>query len=470
MICICVAAGACFSAACAAQAVTQDRTSAVVPLAYVRSLVVVPVALVTPVDPPLPPPPLPSKQKDHDRWHKRVLAREATADLRRFAVDSFEASLKNRLGQSRGALVEWDATAVPADIAIAFRGMARRRLEVNPQQGSRALRPAEYAVGIMAAHQVDACIVTLVDRFGSNVGLEREVWLRAIAWLWRRDSKGGSEGLRGPYFAVGRAVSGRKLIGKGFGRTDEQLAQVAATLAASRLVGTLETGRRPLFMEDCLVAVIPAFVPTEVEKSISPLEESASLSGTALVETVSLPLSSLNRERDVLFQPESSPVARSLVSADVEQVLWGAGVQLADIWQGGNSANEDLLGRISARLDADYLFASRIRDVALADTPDIAPDLGQLRPAIKRQADVEVEGLLYGVREHAVLWRDRAEGGTIAVTEYVRHKPRLRSDEQCVADAARTAYSHLRSGFEDYRRKFDRDTITAGRAKQPGAL
>ena len=111
------------------------------------------------------------------------------------------------------------------------------------------------------------------------------------------------------------------------------------------------------------------------------------------------------------------------------------------------------------------MFASRIRDVSLSERPELANDAGQIRPALHRQADVEVEGFLFGAREHAVLWRDTVEGGTIAITEYVRHQPRLRSDDQCIADAARTAYAHLRSSFEEFKRKDDRDTVTASRMK-----
>ncbi|HLJ76907.1 MAG TPA: hypothetical protein VKT75_05815, partial [Acidobacteriaceae bacterium] len=83
-------------------------------------------------------------------------------------------------------------------------------------------------------------------------------------------------------------------------------------------------------------------------------------------------------------------------------------------------------------------------------------DSGQVRGGVQRDAEAEVQATLYRRQDDRLIWIDRASGGTIALTEYVRHMARIRSDVQCVLDAARTAYAYLRSSFDEYCRKFER--------------
>jgi hypothetical protein len=213
-------------------------------------------------------------------------------------------------------------------------------------------------------------------------------------------------------------------------------------------------------MEVCRVLTLPASVPLTIEKSV---EEADSQTGSG--QTITLPLSYLRRQRDVLFQPETSPTAEPVPEGDATFAFTSIGAQPEEVWTASGAPDQELLAKVAELSGAQYVFASRIRDITLSDSPELAKDGGELRTAVRRQAEMEVEGLLYGVRERAVLWRDTVEGGTIAITEYVRRQPRLRSDEQCVADAARTAYAHLRSSFDEYRRKFDRDTVTASRMR-----
>ena len=55
----------------AARAEAQEKSPPPVPLAYVRSLVVIPTTLTTPADPTLPPAPAASKKKEYARWQAR---------------------------------------------------------------------------------------------------------------------------------------------------------------------------------------------------------------------------------------------------------------------------------------------------------------------------------------------------------------------------------------------------------------
>jgi hypothetical protein len=426
-----------------------------IPLAYLRSLVVAPVVLATPVDAGIPPEPAASQKKEHKQWQSRKQARDAFARLRSDGTAAFSQQLGDRLQQARGitAAVEPGAPIIEQVRTVT----ALRRADASGHDDA-----SEFCRSLAGAHRAEACLLTVIDHFHTNTGLEREVWLRAIGWLWRADQPGG--GFRGPFYAIGRAVAARRLIAKGFARTDDQLVHQAAAQAAMRLVGQLETGRAPLFMDDCRVAVLSAAMPAQVEKAV---ERDAVDSRTTIpaAQTVTLPLSYLSRQRDVLFQMETSPTAAMLGEEAITPALTSLGAQTADVWTERGTVDEALLAKIAELSGAQYIFASRIRDVSISDGPELAKDAGELRTAVRREAGVEVEGLLYGVREGATLWRDRTEGGTISITEYVRHQPRLRSDEQCIADAARTAYAHLRSSFDDFIRKFDRDTVTASRMK-----
>jgi hypothetical protein len=359
--------------------------------------------------------------------------------------------------------VSAESAGIPENLATVLRDLASPN---HPREDILSFQPAfdAFAGAIANVRDSDACLLTVMDRFGLNAGLEREVWLRTVAWMWRRvpNSRGV---LTGPYYAVGRAVAGRKLIGKGFGRTDDELVRDACAQASTRLVGTLETGRSPLFMDTCRVAVLPATIPAAVEKSMELMDVDPTNPGKESAQTVTVPLSSLQRQMDVLFQPETGPVA-TLAAMPLHMSAIGLDADGArDIWRAGETNNQDTLRTVAGRLAVDYIFASRVRDIEISDRPEVASDAGLLRPAVRRQVDVEVEGLLYGVRERKVLWRDTVTGGTIAITEYVRHQPRIRTDEQCLADAARTAYAHLRSSFEEYRRKFDKETLAAMRAQ-----
>ena len=170
----------------------------------------------------------------------------------------------------------------------------------------------------------------------------------------------------------------------------------------------------------------------------------------------------MSRQADVLFQPETSPAARMIAAGEIEQALATLNLRPSGLWLNDGSPSIGRLATLADRLHAGYLFISRASDVSLAESTFITADLDRPRPGVERRADVEVEGLLFDARENRIVWRDRMTGGTIARTEYVRHLPRIRTDEQCIVDAATTAYAHLRASFEDYRRKFDRDQANIG--------
>src|SRR5439155_20767642 len=120
-------------------------------------------------------------------------------------------------------------------------------------------RPRPSAAEYARSEKSDAALVSMVDRFGLNTGLERELWVRAAAYVvLAADGE-----VRGPFFAIGRARSGRKFFGfgKGFDRTDAELVRSAISQTAHRLVRTLITGVEMPFARNSRVAILPALIP-----------------------------------------------------------------------------------------------------------------------------------------------------------------------------------------------------------------
>jgi hypothetical protein len=171
---------------------------------------------------------------------------------------------------------------------------------------------------------------------------------------------------------------------------------------------------------------------------------------------VKIRLPSLLRQDDVLFQPELGPISDTVDAEDCRNALEELGLTLKDLWAEKGAPNPEKLEAISGRLKADYIFVSRIHRIELSDSPYEVMDGFKPVPGLERRATVHVSAALYRKSDKQILWIDKSEGGTIAHTEYVRNHPRLRTDEQCVLDAARTAYAHLRYSFDEYRRKFER--------------
>jgi hypothetical protein len=247
---------------------------------------------------------------------------------------------------------------------------------------------------------------------------------------------------------VGRARATRKLIGKGLSRTDDELVSQAALQACGQLVREMRTGERSPFVAGGRVAIVRATVPEEIEKVMAG-------DGPGSV-TQPVQLRSLVRQSDVLLQSDLPPTTEVLDSDETDSALRSIGAAPSDFWGPSGLARVDLVRRLAAHLRADYVFLSLVREVAAEESPAASPDGGVKRPGIERKVDVTATGALYSVAQDRIIWQDTVEGGTIAKTEYVRHKPRIRSDEQAVMDAVHTAYAYLRYSFDEFHRRYFR--------------
>jgi hypothetical protein len=424
----------------------QNPPPSLVPLAYVRRLAVAPAALAVLPEAPLPPKPPASDKKAAARWEQRRRGREAYARLRAESLTPLDEEIAARLGRLPGLLL---VPPPPDHLLPALWNRPALPLPESPErlmfsQNGPAIAPLAAPMEELArAAQADAALVVLMDRFGTHSGLEREVWMRLTAWL----KPGGDRPLCGPFYVYGVGRSGRKLFGfgKGYQKSDAQIARDAAAQAARQIAHALETGQEALFTRDAQVAIVPALVPAYTLKR---LEESP--------EKIAVPLPALQRQSDVLLQPELGPVAEIVASDDVEDALRALNLRPADFWSASGAPDTERMAALAGRLRAGYVFISRMTGVELNERAVTVPDDGTPHAGVERQAEAEAEAVLFRPSDGRILWRDRLAGSTAARTEYVRHQARIRTDEQCVVDAARIAFALLRFSFEDYKKRFER--------------
>ncbi len=419
-------------------AARAPRQSGLVPLAYVRTLALAPAVLLTPPDAPLQPAPIGATKKELAVWKQRQASRESLIRLRLVARDALTASLVERLARLSGL------SLVPA---------AR---DVDPSsllRGPRRPAPAGVVTaalsGLARSSRADAALVVGIDRFITRTGAEREIWLRVLAYL--APTAGES---REPFAATGMVRVPRLTLPHHRPDTDVRLAEAAAQQATRQIVHTLATGEEPPFARHRRVAVVPASVPefgTRDEPSGQP---------------DLMPLGPVQRLRDVLFQPEVGPITDRVDPDEAERARLALPPNERSFWTAEGRPDTDALAALATRLHADYLFVSRVKDAELRESAT-EPDPGGagsprptaspgVAPALERRAEVDAEGALYRASDGRVLWEDSVQGTTVARTEVVRNRPRIRTEAQCLVDAAHMAYALLRFSFNNYLKRYEK--------------
>ena len=132
---------------------------------------------------------------------------------------------------------------------------------------------------------------------------------------------------------------------------------------------------------------------------------------------------------------------------DPEAAMRALAFTATGLWGADGEPDVTRVLQLARRLRAGFVFVTRLAEASLRQE--------EADGAARKRATAEVDGRLIRVSDGEVIWRDRATGGSAARTEYVRNEARIRSDEQCLSDAARTAYAHLRFAFDVFRRRFE---------------
>jgi hypothetical protein len=435
-----------------------------VPLAYVRRLAFYPVALATPPDTSLPPPPAFLNKKNPTNAEKRAIAswqeqRQRREDFRRLRAEtlrSFASSLTEQLRKLSGLTITPLSLSPSLPAAWANTQPAQPELPGTPVAAKSPEGRLELATETLATFarnaNVEAILTVAMDRFGTHAGLERVIWLRLIAYVVPADEP---PSLRGPFYALGEARASRNLFRRGYRIPDDRLAQIAAASAARHLARLLDTGQEALFARDVRVGIVPASFPQRILKRFERSSSALTVQDHQPVDLTASLRPVLQRHGDVLLQPGFSPVTAVAANDAIAGEMQKLNIQPDRIWE-ENEPNGDPIRELAARLKLDYVFLSRVTNLLLTESSVLVPDNGQPREGIERYAEAEAEAVMIRVADGRILWRDRQVGSTMSRTEYVRGQPRVRTDEQCLLDATRTVYGYLRSRFGEFLRKRER--------------
>jgi hypothetical protein len=383
-----------------AQASVVRDTAAKAPLAYIRTINLLPVALKTSPDSPVPPRPPSNEKAALRRWELTANELAQTKKLKALAVDQFSDTLRDRLASVGGLTVLPEGDASPAD--------ARLHLTI--------------------------------DRVGAHTGASREIWLRAVARL----ELSVGERTFGPYYGIGQAVSPKWIIKPGYVWPDSELMAEAARQASRQIVQSLRTGREAVFVRATRVAVLPAIIDSTAEKVFEGKDGETTISARGI-----------QRLADVLFQPGLTPVVDRADSDEVAAAMRKLGVSSADLWDVVGNPAKDAAAIVGRALKAEYVFVSRAREMTLTGRTSVIQQFGITREGEEIQAEMEVSGAFVRCGDASVLWLDKVTGSSSARTQFTRHGPRLRKEDQCLADAARVGYAWLRSSFENYKRQYE---------------
>ncbi len=285
----------------------------------------------------------------------------------------------------------------------------------------------------------DAVLECEIDHLTLRSGFERRVWIRVRSSL--RMSSGRVEPIT--LFASGESSTTKGLLRKAYQGTDEELLSRAAAQAARQLVHSLVSGDEHPFARSAAALIVPAGMP-----------DSVSISRSGKVEDLPSGLTMLARHADVLLQPEVG-AAVSLVDPDAASQA-AAKLNLSEelVSRAALGPPIDALCLLASSVGADYIFWSRIGEAGLTETSIIVAKVN--KPGLERHAEVQASAALIRASDRKVIWRDSATGTATARTEYVRGRVKIRSEEQCLVDAARSTYAAFRFSLEDYKRKFER--------------
>lgn len=414
------------------------------PLAYIRRLAVAPAVLATlPAEAPKPPP-KGASPAEREAWDRREAARQGLARLRSASTAILTSALVERLRGEPGLAIAQLVGSKEARRLWQYAEEGAPPLgepEIGRDPSGQILPASDQAIAAMRqAQPVDGLLFTAVEDFGISGGLERTVWIRCVAYLARANSLH----IDGPFDAAGWARAFRKLVGKGYQRTDEDLLAAAARSAARQLVLTLVTGESSPFASPQRIAVLPAELPDAIPKTLP--------GGVEVLRK----LPALRRQADVLLQPDAGPVVKLMPATVTDNLLTEIRPDGARLWTADGDPDVIAIASIANELRAAYVFVSKVTDVRLSERPIVAMDGAARRDGLDREIVLQAEAAFVRARDGAVLWRDTGGAHFVSRTEYFRGRARLLTDEQLVVDAARAAFGQLRARFEEYRRRFEK--------------
>lgn len=402
------------------------------PLSYIRNLTIAPVNIDIhdSYDQTIPMPK--SIKGGYQYWVNKMLSIQQQRDLMQEAASAFPDYLRERLWNKehiRLAISEvkdhiW--THRPFDPAVSDPNNTS-----ESENSSTVIKWASLSQLAESSHSQGA-IAFSMDYFHNPTKINDTFWIRFKGYYYRLDNKRQY----GPFYVYGNIQSGLLYLYTKSILQERIMMKAALEECANRVAETLNSGKENPFAIKKRTAVLPAIVPN----TITILEGA---------RTTHIPLTEVNRQADVLFQPSIGPVVTLLhVRYDFHSYP-NLLTQLGKAWKSSDDIDVSKYSLAGKRMQVSYVFISRINGITIKMLGQMESSNGVEVPP-EREVALSVDGALIDPSTSKILWRKSADA---VVVIRKRSKDAL-TNNQCALEAAIVAYSKLNADYNAYQRKW----------------
>ncbi len=397
------------------------------PIAYVRKLLLAPLAIAPNIRSPL-------MVGEKKRLPTREIQRRELNFIR----------LENQCRQKLIAKILSALSKIPYLTTIPINFTGDRPPTANPANGWKSAPVGDYLdpdpAQLLAEAKrkgADAVCAMAISRFETKSASQRTLAVQLKIYLARPRSKH----LIRLCTLSGAGSTYHKFFASGYQRSDESLLNEAVNRVLSQLKQLLLTGIEPNFTQSGAIAYLPAVIPQFGHL----YEPSASAPAR-------LPLNTLARTSDVLFLPDLGPFLTTIKPRLVRDTMLKLDLRPTDLWLDATHPNTELVTELAQQLGCDYLVVARVDHIEVEQRPIQAQGQPTDQPRLMRHASARMTAAILN-SSGKVIWRDDERGTTTSRTDYVRNHPRIRTINQCVADAVRDAAGRLLYWLDDFRNK-----------------
>ena len=402
------------------------------PLSYIRNIAIAPVRIDV-LDPYTQKLPIPKSIKGgYEYWKSQMLAIHQQRELMQEAASSFPEFLRRRL-QTK----EHIRLAISDRLEPLWRSIPSSHIrsplgnEVAGKNGSSEIHWEGLEQLAENTHSQGA-VAFSIDYFHNPTQINDTFWIRLKGFFYRSDNKRKY----GPFYIYGNIQSGLLYLYTESVQQERIMMNAALEECANRVAETLTSGMENPFTIKKRIAVIPAIVPNAL----------TILDGSKIIHA---PLTEVNREADVLFQPSLGPVVTILHLRYDFRSYANLLTSLRNAWSPAGDINVAPYAKAGRQMKASYVFISRVNGITIkllerkqaSDSTDALPD---------REVAVSAEGALIDPETSQIMWRKNTDA---VVVIHKRNKDEL-TNNQCALEAVIVAYSQLSADYNTYHRRW----------------
>ncbi len=402
------------------------------PLSYIRNIAIAPVRIDV-RDPYTQKLTMPKSFKGgYEYWKNQMIAIHQQRDLMQEAAASFPQYLQKRLQTKEHIRLTiyyskyhiWRSVSSTPN---------RRSLgnEVTGENGSSEIHWDALAQLAENTHSQGAAAFSM-DYFHNPTQINDTFWISLKGYFYRSDNKRKY----GPFYIYGNIQSGLLYLYTKSIQQERTMMNASLEECANRVAETLTSGKENPFAIKKRIAVLPAIVPNAL----------TILDGSKITHA---PLTEVNREADVLFQPSLGPVVTMMHLRYDFHPYSNLLLSLQNAWRPSEDIDVVPYAKAGRQMKVSYLFISRINGITIkllerkqaSDSDVVLPN---------REVAISVEGALIDPVTSKILWRKHTDA---VVVIHKRNKDEL-TNNQCALEAAIVAYSQLSAEYNTYQRRW----------------